>query len=457
MTNRQLTNSNFDSINPDINGSVIVYQRKFDNGNRSGIYVYNLRSEKELLISDSNFDAQLPKVSADKIVWQQWDGNDWEIWSSGIDGSDRTQLTRNELDDTTPVVDGNLVLFQRKVNRIPTSNLSDLYIYDFNTSLARSIATSSTRFNSLGISDSNLVWEESGSSSIITATINNSTIDRTILNIRGSIISQPSIDNNIVVFRQQRVENNSTLIGLNYYNINSDTYFNLIGNNLSDPQRENPEISDNNVVWQQLTGNNNWEIWTKPVNSSVSTRITNNDLEDINPEISSKNVVWQRFDGSNYEIFYDSLIGLSDPIYRFYNPTTGGHFYTASTSEKDSLLSQNNSGFNYEGIAFFASSSADNRLDPVYRFYNPLSRLHFYTINQGERDQLINNPQYGYVAEGIGFYAYTDTISGVQDVYRFHNTITGAHFFTISTQERDTVLNNPQWGYVSEGVAFRAA
>ena len=40
------------------------------------------------------------------------------------------------------------------------------------------------------------------------------------------------------------------------------------------------------------------------------------------------------------------------PIYRFFNPTTGGHFFTASDNEKNVVMG--NAQFGYEGEEFYA-------------------------------------------------------------------------------------------------------
>ena len=45
--------------------------------------------------------------------------------------------------------------------------------------------------------------------------------------------------------------------------------------------------------------------------------------------------------------------------------------------------------------AFSTAALADN--SPVYRFYNTRTGTHFYTISQSERDTVLNNyPQYAY-------------------------------------------------------------
>ncbi len=45
------------------------------------------------------------------------------------------------------------------------------------------------------------------------------------------------------------------------------------------------------------------------------------------------------------------------PIYRFYNPTSGAHFYTISAAERDFLV-QNNRSFAYEGPVYYTWTTA---------------------------------------------------------------------------------------------------
>lgn len=89
---------------------------------------------------------------------------------------------------------------------------------------------------------------------------------------------------------------------------------------------------------------------------------------------------------------------------------------------------------------------------PIYRFYNTKTGTHFYTVSAAERDSVrAKYPQYSY--EGIGFYADASQSGSTTPVYRFYNTKTGAHFFTVSAQERDQVrAKYAQFSY--EGVAW---
>ncbi|MGD1919757.1 MAG: hypothetical protein ACFCAD_13215 [Pleurocapsa sp.] len=61
------------------------------------------------------------------------------------------------------------------------------------------------------------------------------------------------------------------------------------------------------------------------------------------------------------EVFfaYHSEVEGSLPIYRFYNSTTGAHFYTPSAVEKD-FVANELTNFQSEGIAYYALSSVED-------------------------------------------------------------------------------------------------
>jgi uncharacterized protein (DUF1800 family) len=89
---------------------------------------------------------------------------------------------------------------------------------------------------------------------------------------------------------------------------------------------------------------------------------------------------------------------------------------------------------------------------PVFRFFNTQTGTHFYTISASERDGVLAKyPQFTY--EGPVFWAYTDAQSGAAAVYRFFNTQTGTHFYTTSAAERDNVIAKyPQFTF--EGAVY---
>jgi N-acetylneuraminic acid mutarotase len=141
------------------------------------------------------------------------------------------------------------------------------------------------------------------------------------------------------------------------------------------------------------------------------------------------------------------------PVYRFFNLNAGGHFYTLDEAEKNVVV-QNYNWFRSEDVGFYAFSGQLPGSLPVYRFFNLNAGGHFYTINEEERNIVLAN--YGWFRpEKVGFYAYPTPMPGTLPVYRFFNTSSGGHFYTISEAEKDAVIQNYKW-FRYEGVGFYA-
>jgi hypothetical protein len=145
---------------------------------------------------------------------------------------------------------------------------------------------------------------------------------------------------------------------------------------------------------------------------------------------------------------YDGQMFIPDttdqdiPIYRLSN--NGNYLYTASASER------NNSGFTYNGIAFYGvDPDTDPNARPVYRLSNSSGDF-LYTISSAERDYFIQNDGYQY--NGISFYADENQGNSVTPVYRLSNNL-GAFFYTTSAQEMSSAEND---GFQYNGISFNA-
>ncbi|MBK6804741.1 MAG: DUF1800 family protein [Betaproteobacteria bacterium] len=105
-------------------------------------------------------------------------------------------------------------------------------------------------------------------------------------------------------------------------------------------------------------------------------------------------------------------------------------------------------------LAALAGAAQAQLPSPVFRFYNTQTGTHFYTISVAERDLVLARyAQFAY--EGPAYYAYPASQGGQLPVYRFYNTRTGTHFYTQSEAEKDFVLvTYPVFAF--EGPAYYA-
>ncbi|MFN3496333.1 MAG: DUF1566 domain-containing protein, partial [Hydrogenophaga sp.] len=141
------------------------------------------------------------------------------------------------------------------------------------------------------------------------------------------------------------------------------------------------------------------------------------------------------------------------PAYRFYNGNTGAHFYTTSASERDQVNATLSPPYTFEGDAFSVANAFSPGLSPVYRFYNTQSGVHFYTISEAERASIVANlPQF--TEEGVAYYASQVAGAGLVPLYRFFVPSRGFHFYTASLSERNSIQENLSAIYQYEGVGY---
>ena len=148
------------------------------------------------------------------------------------------------------------------------------------------------------------------------------------------------------------------------------------------------------------------------------------------------------------------------PVYCFYNGYMKDHFLTASEDELNDLLlgyTLGNSYYMYQGISGHCSQSQAEDSIPVYRFWNGRTMDHFYTINEDEKEKLLEDYRFGrdnYIYEGIAWYVpqTSDT-----PVYRFFDMAGFNHFYTSDEKVKDDLslaYLNGVGTYKFEGIAW---
>lgn len=133
-------------------------------------------------------------------------------------------------------------------------------------------------------------------------------------------------------------------------------------------------------------------------------------------------------------------------VFRFYNPRTGVHFYTASQPEAQGVMAW----MTYEGSGFASSATAATGA-AVQRFYNRTNDTHFWTINAEEAAQVARDPAQH--DEGTAFFAFATGGPGREAIHRFYHAASGSHFYTASEAEAAHVRATDP-GMRFEGTAF---
>lgn len=142
-------------------------------------------------------------------------------------------------------------------------------------------------------------------------------------------------------------------------------------------------------------------------------------------------------------------------VFRFFDKSDGTHFFTASATERNNLV-LTRPDLTYEGVGLqgVADPTSDPNAIPVYRFFDTANGTHFYSASATERDSVIaTRPDLTF--EGIGFYEDAAPAAGNTPVYRFFDTTNGTHFYTASATERATILQTRS-DLRNEGIGFYA-
>lgn len=147
-------------------------------------------------------------------------------------------------------------------------------------------------------------------------------------------------------------------------------------------------------------------------------------------------------------------VGLSAPVQRAQNTSLfGAYFFTIYASEMANALVLN-PGWNLEGTAFHASLGINPGLAPVYRFRNLINGSYLYTIDPGEKADIIANYSAYFVLEGPAWYASPVPATGFTPLYRFRNLTNGTYLFSAYETEKISIETNYAGIFLYEGVSY---
>ncbi len=170
------------------------------------------------------------------------------------------------------------------------------------------------------------------------------------------------------------------------------------------------------------------------------------------------------------DIGYDIIAYNDVPVHRFFQYEKGFHFYTADENERENVFERSIDGelkYNYENVAYRVLASDKDSLTgetiegakPVYRFFNTDTGAHLYTMDENEKDYILENLS-NYSFDGINYYGFEVQPEDIETVplYRMYNTQSGSHLFTIDSNEFNTIKNSEEFSYFNvegnEGVTY---
>lgn len=98
------------------------------------------------------------------------------------------------------------------------------------------------------------------------------------------------------------------------------------------------------------------------------------------------------YEGPRYSAYTEQVPGTV-PLYRFWSSAYRGHFYTADEAEMNNVRAMWPDVWSFEGVAYYVYPPGASAPDtaPVYRFWGSSVSHHFYTASNSERDTVIAN------------------------------------------------------------------
>jgi uncharacterized protein YkwD len=99
-------------------------------------------------------------------------------------------------------------------------------------------------------------------------------------------------------------------------------------------------------------------------------------------------------------------------------------------------------------VAFEAIAQAGTGLAPVYRFYNTQTGVHFYTISEAEKN-LVRDSLPQFRLEGVAYHASQVAATGFRPLYRSYVLNKGFHFYSVNAAEAAGLAQ-----YRAEGVGY---
>jgi hypothetical protein len=165
----------------------------------------------------------------------------------------------------------------------------------------------------------------------------------------------------------------------------------------------------------------------------------------------------------NYGFKCEGILGFAYPadhhvhhVYRY--DKVHDHFYTSIANEIGTVVhgAAGNHGYKCEGTAFHIFTHQHHGLVPVYRYFHGSNSDHFYTANVGEvgTTQQGHTGNHGYTCEGVLGYVSPTEFYGSIPVFRYWHPNHKDHFYTTNAGEIGTTHqgHTGNHGYTCEGI-----
>ncbi|MHC4499840.1 MAG: proprotein convertase P-domain-containing protein, partial [Planctomycetota bacterium] len=240
-------------------------------------------------ITDNTKDDGKHQISGSNVVWEGYDGTDYEIFLYNATTATTIQITNNSRDDLDPQIHGSNVVWKGY-----DGTDYEIFLYDVTTATTTKITNNNSDDEYPQLYNSNVVWHSYDESDAEIFLHDASTATTTQITDDDNYDMIPQIHGSYVVWESHDGADSEIVL----YNITTAATSRITNNGYEDWY---PHIHGSSVVWQGQDGSD-MEIFLHDITTATTTKLTNNGNSDLYPFSYGPNVVWQRYDGSDWDI-----------------------------------------------------------------------------------------------------------------------------------------------------------
>ncbi len=111
----RLLRTDADDFSPQVRGNFVVWERADPSGGVD-IYLHDIAQQKTTNLTPATSLDQHASMDGGRIVWERWDGEDYELVLYDIAAATLTQLTNNSFSDYSPDVTGHELVWSADTN-----------------------------------------------------------------------------------------------------------------------------------------------------------------------------------------------------------------------------------------------------------------------------------------------------------------------------------------------------
>jgi hypothetical protein len=236
-------------------------------------------------ITDTELVDQDPQVSGDRVVWESWDGTDWEIYTWKAGALNATRITDNSGDDRQPQVSGDRVVWFGQAD-----TGQEIFAWTPTQGTVQLTSDGMPKWTPQ-ISGNRLVWLASDGTNhdVFTWKVGDQGLTRLTDDARGH--SQIRVSGDRVVWTTNVSATGDPTSGNSVWTWKLGD---LAPIQLSDDSinSQNPEVSGDRVVWNSWGG----IVYLWQAGDLAATALTDGAQQDWGPAISGDRVAWSRDD-----------------------------------------------------------------------------------------------------------------------------------------------------------------